>query len=125
MRGRFTHPMIRIRPFWLSLAVLVLTAALWGCGSSGGKSSRPQVSKPAPYDPMNPTLAIVAGRPITRRDVDSVLATAPASIRDDYLADPEQYKTLVDRITQQQMIYLAARKAGIESDSLYLAEVAA
>jgi len=119
--------MIRIRPFWLSLATVALTAVLWGCaGSSGGKTSRgPQVWKPAPHDPLNPTLAMVAGRPITRHDVDSVLATAPAAIREDYLADPEQYKTLVERITQQQMIYLAAQKAGIQNDSLYLSEVAA
>jgi peptidyl-prolyl cis-trans isomerase C len=117
--------MIRIRPFWLSLAGLALVAGLWSCaGSSGGKTSG-AVRKPAPRDPLNPTLAIVAGNPITRHDVDSVLATAPPAIREDYLSDPDQYKALVERIAQQQMIYLAARKAGVESDSGYLAEVTA
>src|SRR5262249_14782122 len=73
---------------------------------------------------LNPTLAMVAGSPITRHDVDSVLATAPASIREDYLADPEQYKMLVNRIVQQQIIYLAAKSAGIESDSAYRLDLA-
>ena len=119
--------MIRLRPFVLPLLALALTAGLWSCaGSSGGKASSrgPKVWRPA-YDPLNPTLAVVAGTPITRHDVDSVLAGAPASIREDYLTDPEQYKQLVERIAQQQMVYLAAQKAGIERDSTYRSDVAA
>jgi len=120
--------MTRLRPFVLSLLALCLTAGLWSCaGSSGGKTSSargPKAWRPA-YDPLNPTLAVVGGAPITRHDVDSVLAGAPASIREDYLADPEQYKQLVERIAQQQMVYLAATKAGIERDSTYKADVAA
>ena len=118
--------MIRFRPYALSLVALLLTTALWSCaGSSGGKTSArgPRAWKPPAHDPLNPTLAVVAGKPITRRDVDSVLAMAPASIQEDYLTDPDQYKMLVDRITQQQMIYLAAQKAGIESDSAYKVEL--
>jgi peptidyl-prolyl cis-trans isomerase C len=129
MRGRFTHPMIRIHPFYPTLSALLLVLGLWSCaGSSGGKaapSNAPQVWKPSKPDPTNPTLALVAGRPVTRRDVDSVLATAPASIREDYLSDPDQYKLLVERIVQQQTVYLAAKSAGIEADSAYRAEVAA
>jgi peptidyl-prolyl cis-trans isomerase C len=129
MRGRFTHPMIRIRPLYPTLAALSLVFGLWSCaGSSGGKtapSHGPHVWKPSKPDPMNPTLALVAGRPVTRHDVDSVLATAPASIREDYLSDPEQYKVLVERIVQQQVVYLAAKSAGIEADSAYRAEMAA
>src|SRR5258705_6956101 len=124
MRG---SPMMRHRPLFLSVAALLLTLGLWSCaGSSGGKAEAkgPKAWSPAPYDPLNPTLAMVAGRPVTRRDVDSVLATAPASIREDYLSDPEQYKMLVDRIVQQKIIYLAARSAGVESDSGYRADVA-
>jgi peptidyl-prolyl cis-trans isomerase C len=74
---------------------------------------------------MNTTVAMVAGRPVTRRDVDSVLATAPLSIQEDYRNDPEQYKLLVDRIVQQQTVFLAAQKSGIESDSAYRADLAA
>jgi len=119
--------MTRFRPFVLSLLALCLTAGLWSCASSsGGKTSArgPKVWRPA-YDPLNPTLAVVGGAPITRHDVDSVLAGAPASIREDYLTDPEQYKQLVERIAQQQMVYLAAQKAGIERDSTYRSEVEA
>jgi peptidyl-prolyl cis-trans isomerase C len=119
--------MIRIRPLFPTLAALLFVLALWGCaGSSGGKTATgrgPQVWKPSKPDPTNVTVAMVAGRPITRHDVDSVLATAPASIREDYLADPEQYKLLVERIVQQQTVFLAAQKSGIESDSAYRADL--
>ena len=45
------------------------------------------------------------GRYITRHDVDSVLSTAPASIRDEYKTDPDQYKQLVERIANQEAMY--------------------
>jgi len=119
--------MMRIRPYCLSLAALLLAALLWSCaGSSGGKTSGargPHTWKPPAHDPLNPTLAIVAGRPIMRHDVDSVLAMAPKSVQEDYLSDPDQYKMLVERIAQQQMIYLAAQQAGIERDSSFRAEM--
>ena len=128
MRGRFIHPMTRIRPLLLPLAGLTLVFALWGCaGSSGGKTAGargPKVWRPSTPDAAGPTLARVGGRRITRLDVDSILATAPASIKDEYLQDPEQYKLLVERIAQQEAIYLAARRDGIDHDSLYLADVA-
>jgi len=121
--------MIRIRPLFPTLAALGLVLGLWSCaGSSGGKNAPargPQVWKPSTPDPRNTTLAMVGGRPLTRRDVDSVLATAPPSIREDYLVDPEQYKLLVDRIVQQQIVYLAALKAGTENDSTYRADLEA
>jgi len=63
--------MTRFRPFVLSLLALCLTAGLWSCASSsGGKTSArgPKVWRPA-YDPLNPTLAVVGGAPITRHDV--------------------------------------------------------
>jgi len=117
--------MIRYRSFSLSVAALCLTLGLWSCaGSSGGKAGARGPQAPPAHDPLNPTLAMVAGSPITRHDVDSVLATAPPSIREDYLADPEQYKMLVDRIVQQQIIYLAAKSAGVESDSAYRMDLA-
>ncbi|HYQ89994.1 MAG TPA: peptidyl-prolyl cis-trans isomerase [Candidatus Binatia bacterium] len=121
--------MIRIRPLFPTLAALGLVLGLWSCaGSSGGKNAPargPQVWKPSRPDPRNTTLAVIAGRPLTRRDVDSVLATAPPSIREDYLVDPEQYKLLVDRIVQQQIVYLAAIKTGTENDSAYRADLEA
>jgi peptidyl-prolyl cis-trans isomerase C len=121
--------MIRIRPLYPTLAALFLVLGLWSCaGSSGGKNAPargPQVWRPSSPDSANTTVAMVGGVPITRRDVDSVLATAPASIQEDYRADAEQYKILVDRIVQQQTVFLAAKKSGIESDSAYRADVAA
>jgi len=121
--------MIRIRPLLPALAVLSLVVGLWSCaGSSGGKNAPargPQVWRPVSPDSMNTTVALVAGRRITRRDVDSVLATAPASIQEDYRNDPEQYKLLVDRIVQQETVFLAAKRSGIESDSSYRADLAA
>jgi len=58
-------------------------------------------------------------------DVDSVLATAPVGMRESYRTDPELLKVLVDRIVQQEAIYLAAMKAGAENDSAYQADVEA
>ncbi|HEY2923692.1 MAG TPA: peptidyl-prolyl cis-trans isomerase [Candidatus Eisenbacteria bacterium] len=120
--------MIRIRSLSLSLAGFLVVLGLTGCaGSGGGKKSSggPKVWSPSKPDPAGTVIAIVAGRRITRRDVDSVLAAAPPNIRENYLEDPEQYKMLVDRIVQQETIYLAAQKAGTESDSAYRAEAEA
>ncbi len=121
--------MIRIRSLPLPLAALALAFALWSCaGSSGGKTAGargPGVPRrPVPAG-WGPTLAVVDGVPITRHDVDSVLATAPASVRENYLEDEEQYKVLVERIAQQQAIYLAAVKSGTENDAAYRADVEA
>ncbi len=117
--------MIRSRSLCLSLTALCLTSLLWSCaGSSGGKATRPRGPSPASAA-AGPTLAMVGGHPITRHDVDSVLAAAPASIREDYLADPDQYKMLVERIAQQETIYRAALRDGIDRDPSYVADVAA
>jgi len=116
--------MIRSRRFCSSLVALFLVFVLWSCaGSSGGKATRARV--PSPVSAAGPTLAMVGGQPITRHDVDSVLMAAPPSIREDYLDDPDQYKLLVERIAQQEMLYRAAMKDGIDRDSSYLADLAA
>jgi peptidyl-prolyl cis-trans isomerase C len=120
--------MIRIRSFLILVPALLALLGLTGCaGSSGGKKSAsrgPRVGSPAEPRGRGTTLAIVGGRRITKHDVDSVLILAPANVREDYLSDPEQYKMLLNRIVQQEMIYMAAKKAGTESDSGYLAELA-
>ena len=121
--------MIRIRALSISIALFTFVLALWGCaGSSGGKSSAsrgPRVWTPGKADSLGTVVAIVGGRRITRHDVDSVLAAAPPTIREEYLDDPEQYKELVNRIVQQEAIYLAAKDAGTERDPGYLSEVEA
>jgi peptidyl-prolyl cis-trans isomerase C len=114
--------MIRIRSSFV-FAGIVLALTFTGCaGSSGGKTARGSM-KAAPK-PAGTTLAIVGGRAITNRDIDSVLAGAPQGIRENYLKDAEMYKVLVDRVVQQEMTLLAAKKDGIENDSAYLADVA-
>lgn len=116
-----------------SLAGCVVLAGfvsgLWGCaatspppGSAG--RSRPQVWRPAASDTNGPVVAIVGSHRITRHEIDSLLATAPQSVRDQYTSDREQYKQLVERIAEQEALYQAAVQAGTESDSSYRAEVA-
>ena len=119
---------IRIRSFLLGFAECLIVLGLAGCaGSSGGKAASrgPKVWRPSRPGASGPALAVVAGRRITMLDVDSVLASAPAGMRDTYTKDPELLKVLVDRIVQQEAIYLAAVKAGAEKDSAYQADVEA
>src|SRR5437867_3563642 len=85
-------------------------------------TSAPGVSGPSGRD-TGPTLAIVGGRRFTMRDVDSVLASAPPSIREEY-SDPEQFKSLVERLAQQWALFLEARRVGTEADPNYRAELA-
>ncbi|TMQ61043.1 MAG: hypothetical protein E6K75_02145, partial [Candidatus Eisenbacteria bacterium] len=126
--------MIRIRSFLLGFASLLIVSGLMSCaGSSGGRrpssseapAGGPQEWRPAPPGPHNPAVGIVNGRYITRHDVDSVLATAPPSIREDYQKDPEQYKQLVERIANQEAMYQAAMKAGTDRSPGYVSDVRA
>src|SRR6266850_130831 len=94
--------MIRIQSFALGVGALLLVSGMGGCAGS---------SRSKPPSPGNPPVAVVNGRYITRHDVDSVLATAPAGVREDYLKDPEQYKGLVERIVNQEAMYQAATQA--------------
>jgi len=118
--------MIFNRSLHLSLAGTLLAFGLCGCAgtSSQGKkaaSSVPEASGASRR--AGPTLAIVAGRRFTMRDVDSVLASAPPSIREEY-ADPAEFKSLVERLAQQWALFLEARRMGTESDPSYLSELA-
>jgi len=103
----------------LLLAGSLVAVSLPGCaGSSGGKSApRPVAVRTRD---ASPTLGIVAGKRITKHDVDSVLAYAPPAIRESYMKDPEQFQGLVERIVQQEMLYLAA-KTQLISNVGYLA----
>jgi len=126
MRG-FADSMFLNRSLHLSLAGILLAFGLWGCAGSSSEakksaSSAPGVSGPSRRD-TGPTLAIVGGRRFTMRDVDSVLASAPPSIREEY-SDPEQFKSLVERLAQQWALFLEARRVGTEADPNYRVELA-
>ena len=112
--------MIRLRPFRVPVLAFLLAAGLWGCGGSKGPEAHaPKAWTPPMPSVLNPVLARVGSRAITRSDVDSVLAQAPASIQEEYRTDPDQYQQLVERVAQQEMIYQASLKAGIERDKAY------
>src|SRR6266850_4052675 len=109
--------MIRIQSFALGVVTLLLVSGMGGCAGSS-KSKPPgattRVWQPRQPGPSNPPVAVVNGRYITRHDVDSVLATAPVAVREDYYKDPDQYKQLVERIVNQEAMYQAAMKAGTD-----------
>jgi peptidyl-prolyl cis-trans isomerase C len=122
--------MIRIQSFALGVGALLLVSGMGGCAGSskskppaGTQGSTARVWQPSPPSPGNPPVAVVNGRYITRHDVDSVLSTAPAGVREDYLKDPEQYKGLVERIVNQEAMYQAAMKAGTDRSKGYLSDL--
>lgn len=116
-------------------ALLVLSSVLLIAGCSGGPkpasgtgaASRPggsgaKVWKPGKPDTLGPTVAIVAGRRITRHDVDSLIATAPAGIQGQ-LREPEGYHDVVERMVVGEAMLDAAKRTGVDRDSTYLARV--
>lgn len=109
------------------LAGLVL--AIWGCASTAPPSGntgkpRPQVWRPAAPDANGPVVGVVGSHRITRHEVDSLISSAPQAIRERYLSSPDEYRQLIERITEQEALYQAAVQAGTESDSAYRADVA-
>ena len=112
----------------LLIAVLVVLA---GCSSSSG--SRPEGGsgsaaagskgwKPAVPDTLGPVVATVAGRRITRHDVDSLIDTAPQNMREQ-LRQPDGYREAINRIITEETFYRAAVQEGMEKDSAFIAEI--
>jgi len=97
-------------------------AAGTGAASRPGGSGAAKVWKPGAPDTLGPTVAIVAGRRITRHEVDSLIATAPPSVQGQ-LREPEGYRNMVERMVIQEAMYDAALRAGLDRDSTYLAQV--
>ena len=116
------------------LAFLSLSAVFLIVGCSGGPkpagtgaASRPggadgKVWHPGTPDTLGPVVAIVAGRKITRHEVDSLIATAPTGIQSQ-LRQPEGYRDVIERIVIQEAMVDAALRAGLDKDSTYLAQV--
>ena len=110
LREMVRLPRIGASPRRAALALLALsTSFLIGCSGgprpaeSPGAASRPgapgraKVWQPAAHDTLGPIVAIVAGRKITRHDVDSLIATAPLGVQAQ-LREPQGYKDVVQRI---------------------------
>lgn len=112
-----------------TVPALVLALALCGCQSGprpadgvAGAASGPRGWKPSHPDTLGPVVAVVGNRRITAHDIDSLIATAPANMRDQ-LTTPEAYRSLVDRTVTEEAVYQAARAAGTDKDPAYQAEV--
>ncbi len=93
-----------------------------GAASRTSSSSGTRVWQPAVPDTLGPVVAVVAGRKVTRHEVDSLIATAPSGIQAQ-LRTPEGYHDVVSRIVMQEAMYDGAKRAGLEKDSLYQAMV--
>lgn len=111
----------------LSFSALVLIGCSKGPkpADGSGAASRPggtRVWQPAVPDTFGPVVAVVAGRKITRHEVDSLIATAPSGIQTQ-LRTPEGYHDVVSRVVMQEAMYYGAQRAGLERDSIYLAQV--
>jgi peptidyl-prolyl cis-trans isomerase C len=93
-----------------------------GAASRPGAPGKAKVWKPGQPDTLGPIVAIVAGRKITRHEVDSLIATAPTGVQSQ-LREPEGYRGMVERMVIQEAMYDAAVRSGLERDSTYLAQV--
>ena len=121
------RPVPRLR----AAAAAVVLLALSGCGGhpapaeGPGAASAPRGWRPARPDTTGPVLAIVGFQPVTRHQVDSLLATAPQGIQQQYRSSPQEYRKVVDRLVDDQVLHQAALRDGIERDSLYQRDLAA
>jgi peptidyl-prolyl cis-trans isomerase C len=117
----------------LSLVPTLVLAALVLGGCSGGphpekgpgassKASGAKVWQPGHPDTLGPVLAIVGSRRITRHEVDSLIATAPSGIQAQ-LREEEGYKEAVNRLITQEVFYQAAKRANVDQDSIYQAQL--
>lgn len=116
----------------LSFAATLVLAALVIAGCSGGphpekgpgasSKASAKVWQPGHPDTLGPVVAIVGSRRITRHEVDSLIATAPAGIQAQ-LREEEGYKEAVNRLVTQEIFYQAAKRSGVEQDSAYQAQL--
>jgi peptidyl-prolyl cis-trans isomerase C len=91
--------------------------------TTASRAGKPGVWRPAQPDTLGPTVAIVGRTRLTRHDVDSVIATAPADLQE-RLRTYDGYKQLVERLALEESMIQAADAAGIEKDPEYKAEMA-
>jgi len=84
---------------------------------------KPKIWSPAVPDTTGPIVGVIGSRKITRREVDSLIATAPANLQPQ-LREPEGYRQVVDRILTQEAIYQAALRDSVEQDPQYQGDLA-
>lgn len=115
----------------IAALLVTLVIAMAGCSSGGSKPADGQGAasagyakgwKPAQPDTLGPVVATVAGRRITRHEVDSLIQTAPANMRTQ-LHEPEGYKEAINRLITEETFLRAAQQQGVEKDSTFLAEL--
>jgi peptidyl-prolyl cis-trans isomerase C len=112
--------------------LVTIIVSLAGCSSSGSRPASGNGAtsagagtkgwKPAAPDTLGPVVATVAGRRITRHEVDSLIATAPENVRDQ-LRKPDGYKEAINRLITEETYYRAAVQQGVEKDSAFIAEI--
>jgi len=136
------RPSLR-RAAGVSVVLVAAAALLAGCSGGPGPSTdsgapakpakaakaakaeigRPGTWRPSKPDTLGPIIAVYGSRRITRHDVDSVIATAPADIQV-RLRTFDGYKQLVERMIFEESILHLAEGDRIDLDPMYQAEVA-
>ena len=131
------------RPLSLGAAGgVVLAAAVLLAGCSGGPAAssdsgatahaskaastdagRPGTWRPSKPDTNGPVVAVFGNRRLTRRDVDSVIATAPPELQP-RLKTFDGYRQLVERIIFEETLLKLATLEKIDSDPDYQVEIA-
>lgn len=109
------------------VSALALASALGGCSSgsrpAGGVSGAGSHGwKPSRPDTLGPVVAVVGNRRITAHDIDSIVATAPPNMRDQF-STPEAYRSLVERAVTEEAVYQAAKASGADKDPAYVSEL--
>lgn len=131
LRDRALRFRRRAAAWAVAAAGWLAVAALAGCGATAqkpaagvGSTSRPRVWHPGSPDTSGPILAVVGRTYITRRTVDSLLATAPPSVQAQYRSSVDQYKEVVDHLVSSEVIHQAALRDSVQKDPAYQAEIA-
>jgi peptidyl-prolyl cis-trans isomerase C len=70
-------------------------------------------------------LARVGRYVVTRHTIDSLLGTAPQSLQQQYRSSPGQYRTVVERLVDSEVMRQAAERDSVDRDPAYRAELAA
>ena len=96
---------IRMKKYLLLLLCLFLLAA---CGQSGGKKGE--------------VVAKVDSEVVTTGDVESKINSMPPPYRE-FFKQPEAMSELIDQIVSEELLYVAAKKKGLDKEEDYVKSV--